>query len=268
MTKQLLQNYVWKRQTYANLGEQHARSAKWIQRRLDEVVVKKIVIASPRPLTLILDATFFSRSFGVVVFREAWTKKNLWWKHIRSEKIEHYAYGKRHLEANGFTIQSVVIDGRRGVKQLFSQIPVQMCHFHQAQIIQRYITKNPKLEASQELQKIVQTLTETNEYTFTQRLEEWHEKWQDFLKEKTTHPITERWSYTHKRVRSAYKSLKTNLPCLFTYKQYPELKIPNTTNQLEGFFTHLKGLLNVHRGLVQKRKVKLIDEILKGKTKF
>jgi len=30
----------------------------------------------------------------------------------------------------------------------------------------------------------------------------------------------------------------------------------------------VKELLNVHRGLIRKRKVKLIDEILKGKPKF
>ena len=250
------------------MGEDNNHSAKWVQRQLDDVYVQKVVVASPRRVTLILDATFFSRGFGVVVFREAWTKKNLWWKHISSEKIAYYKQGKEHLEANGFTIQAVVIDGRRGVKQVFQDIPVQMCHFHQAQIIQRYLTKNPKLEASKELQKIVAMLTKTDEYTFIQLLEEWHEKWKDFLKEKTTHPITERWSYTHKRVRSAYKSLNTNLPYLFTHQHYPEFNIPNTTNQLEGFFAHLKGLLNVHRGMKAKRRTKLINEILKGKTRF
>jgi len=265
---QLFHEYVWKRQTYTDLGEEHARSAKWVQRTLDEVSVKKVVVASARRVTLVLDATFFSRGFGTLVFREAWTKKNLWWKHIESEKLEHYQHGKKHLEVNGFTIQAVVIDGRRGVKQLFRDIPVQMCHFHQAQIVQRYITKNPKLKASKELKKIVETLTSTNEYTFSKNLIEWHETWKEFLKEKTTHPLTERWSYTHKKVRSAYKSLNTNLPYLFTYQKYPELHIPNTTNQLEGFFTYVKELLNVHRGLIRKRKVKLIDEILKGKPKF
>ena len=181
---QLFHEYVWKRQTYTDLGEEHARSAKWVQRTLDEVSVKKVVVASARRVTLVLDATFFSRSFGTLVFREAWTKKNLWWKHIESEKREHYQHGKKHLEVNGFTIQAVVIDGRRGVKQLFRDIPVQMCHFHQAQIVQRYITKNPKLKASKELKKIVETLTSTNEYTFSKNLIKWHETWKEFLKRK------------------------------------------------------------------------------------
>ena len=263
-----MQDYVWKRQTYTDLGGERGRSPKWVQRRLDEVVVRKIVVASARAVTLILDATFFSRGFGVLVFREACTKTNLWWKHIVSEKIEYYRQGKERLEANRFTIQAVVIDGRRGVKQLFAGVPVQMYHFHQAQILQRYLTKNPKLDASKELKTIVETLTKTDEDTFTKALNAWHHKWKDFLKEKTIHPITERWSYTHKKLCSAYRSLNTNLPYLFTYQKYPQLNIPNTTNQLEGFFTYLKGLLNVHRGLVHKRKVKIINEILKGKPKF
>lgn len=261
----MLDQYVWKRQTYANLGEENNRSAKWVKRKLDKIVVKKVVKISNWRLVLLLDATFFSRGFGLLVFREAWTKKNIWWKEIPTEKIEYYEQGKNHLEKNGFTIEAVVIDGRRGVKQLFTDIPVQMCHFHQVKIIQRYLTKNPKLEASIELKKFVKTLTKTDEYTFTKTLEEWHTKWQDFLKEKTTHPLTERWSYTHKKLRSAYRSLKTNLPYLFTYQKYPELNIPNTTNQLEGFFTYLKGLLNVHRGLSHKRKTKIINKILNGK---
>lgn len=263
-----MQDYVWKRQTYADLGEEYGRSPKWIQRKLDEVVVKKIVVASARAVTLILDATFFSHGFGVLVFREAWTKKNLWWKHVSSEKIVHYAQGRTYMEAHGFIIQAVVIDGRRGVKQLFLDIPVQMCHFHQTQIIQRYLTKNPKLEASKELKKIIETLTQTDEDTFTKTLNSWHDKWKDFLKEKTIHPITGRWSFTHRKLRSAYRSLNTNLPYLFTYQKYPQLHIPNTTNQLEGFFSYLKGLLNVHRGLIRKRKVKLIDTILRGKSSF
>ena len=100
---------------------------------------------------------------------------------------------------------------------------------------------------------------------FTEELSNWYNQWETFLKEKTTNPETGRWCYTHKRVRSAYRSLKTNLPYLFTYQKYPELNIPNTTNSLDGYFSRLKKLLNVHSGLNEKRKFKIIVEILKGR---
>lgn len=83
-----------------------------------------------------------------------------------------------------------------------------------------------------------------------------------FLKERTVNPITKRWCYTHKRVRAAYRSLKINLPYLFTYQNYPKLDIPNTTNSLDGSFSQLKMKLGVHRGMREPLKRKMIEEIL------
>lgn len=162
----------------------------------------------------------------------------------------------------GYTIQAIVLDGRPGVRQLFSDIPVQMCHFHQKQIITRYLTNNPKLEAGIELKKLVTVLCETTGQDFTAALDAWYGTWSSFLKERTTDPFTGRWHYTHKRLRSAYRSLKLNLPFLFTYEKHPGLKIPNTTNSLDGCFAYLKELVRVHRGSKRDLKGKIIEEIL------
>lgn len=140
-----------------------------------------------------------------------------------------------------------------------------MCHFHQKQIMRRYLTNKPRLDASIELKNIVKTLANTNEELFTNQLNDWHNKWKDFLKEKTTDFETGKRYYTHKKVRSAFRSLKINLPFLFTYLKYPELNIPNTTNSLDGYFNSLKSKLNVHRGLADKRRKKIVIELLKGK---
>jgi len=261
----LFHQYVWKRQTYADLAEKHDRSEKSVQRKLDEVKVKSIVKLNPQPLVAVLDTTFFSRQSGLTVFREPNLKKNIWWKFVDYERVRTYEMGRKHLERNGFAIQAVVLDGKRGVREAFSDIPVQMCHFHQKQIVRRYLTNKPKLEASIELKKIVSTLANTDEQVFAKELNEWGEEWKDWLKEKTTNPETGKRFYTHKRARSAYRSLKTNLPYLFTYQKYPELNIPNTTNSLDGFFNALKGKLNVHRGLSPKRRNKVVVELLKGR---
>jgi hypothetical protein len=74
--------------------------------------------------------------------------------------------------------------------------------------------------------------------------------------------VTGKWFYTHKRLRSAYRSLKINLPYLFTYQKYSELNIPNTTNSLDGCFAYLKELVRVHRGINKTLKRKIIQEIL------
>ena len=105
-------------------------------------------------------------------------------------------------------------------------------------------------------------MTQTDKESFSGMLNEWYQKWENFLKAKTINEQTRKWSYTHKRLRSAYRSLKSNLPYLFTWYDYPELNIPNTTNSLEGFFSSLKIKLQVHAGLKIKRKLKFINEFL------
>jgi len=166
------------------------------------------------------------------------------------------------VQDQGFKIRAITLDGRHGVRKLFSDIPVQMCHFHQKQIIRRYLTSNPKLPAGIELKAIVDTLTYITEEKFTAKFNTWCNKWDYFLKERTTNPITGRWCYTHKRIRSARRSVKTNLPYLFTYLKYPELNIPNTTNSLDGSFAWLKQKLGIHRGYTYQLRDKIIEHIL------
>ncbi len=264
LSKQLLRQYVWQRQTYSDLAIKYQKSGKWAQRKLDKVKVESIVKLTPQPLVVVADVTFFSHLNGLCVFRVPALKKNVWWKFVDYERINVYEQGKKHLEKYGFTIIAIVLDGKPGVRKVFEDIPAQMCHFHQKQIVRRYLTNKPKLEASIELKSIVDTLAKTDEYIFTKELNTWHTKWETFLKEKTTNPETGRWCYTHKRTRSAYRSLKTNLSYLFTYQRHPELNIPNTTNSLDGYFNSLKSKLNVHRGLADKRRKKIVVELLKG----
>ena len=263
--RKLLDQYIWQRQTCNDLAKKYKRSEKWIRNKLDENKIESIVRIKRKELILIADVTFFSRTNGLCVFREPNIHQNVWWQETVYETTNIYRIGRRHLEQNGFTIQAVVLDGKRGVREVFRNIPVQMCHFHQKQIIRRYLTNRPKLEASIELKEIVKILANINEKEFTKQLNDWHNKWKDFLKEKTINPETNRWCYTHKKLRSAYRSLKTNLPYLFTYLKYPNLNIPNTTNSLDGYFNILKSLINVHRGLNSERRYKIAIEILRGK---
>jgi len=218
----------------------------------------------PQPVIAIADATFFGRGYGVLVFRSPLLKKNIYWKEIIRENPGVYRQARKELESKGFTLKGIVLDGKRGVREVFSDIPVQMCQFHQTAILKRYLTSRPKTKAGQELRAIGLALTILTEQDFTVVLKEWHAKWKYFIKEKTFAPDGKHWNYTHRRMRSAYRSLKTNAPFLFTHQKYPELKIPNTTNSLDGFFGKTKTLLRVHRGLTQERRYKLIQEIFRG----
>jgi hypothetical protein len=253
--------YVYQRQTISHLSAKHKKSKDWIRKRIKNASINKYP-CTPQPVVVIADVTFFGRSSGLCVIRAPHLKKNLYIQEVQSESAEIYRQARIALENEGYTIKAIVLDGRPGVRQIFSDIPVQMCHFHQKQIITRYLTSNPKLQASRELKMLTKDLCKISEESFVAALDTWYTQWSSFLKERTTDPIEGKWHYTHKRLRSAHRSLRLNLPYLFTYQKYPELNIPNTTNSLDGCFAYLKELLRVHRGSTRRLKNKIIEDVL------
>ena len=260
MKDKLWNLYSKHKQTYKEIADSEHINIKTVQKRLDKSNIKQENI-KPCDIVLIMDTTFFV-GFGVMVFRSQELKKNLYWKYVKTERIDDYTAGVEHLQKQGWKILAIVCDGRRGIFNAFKDIPVQMCQFHQCQIVTRYITKNPKLSASIELKKLMLILVKTDKASFKWLLEEWHERWKEFLKEKSYNPETKKYCFTHRRLRSAYRSLKSNLEHLFVFEDYHRLNIPNTTNSLDGSFGHLKIKVNVHRGLKKHRKIKLIDQLL------
>ncbi len=170
------------------------------------------------------------------------------------------------LASSGVDIQSITCDGRRGLRALFSSIPCQMCQFHQVQIVTRYLTRRPKNIASIELRYLTSNLTQLDKSDFVERLDQWCLTHEDYLDERSTNEDTGKTWYTHKRLRSAYRSLRTNSDWLFTYREYEHLDVPNTTNSLEGLFSELKRQLHSHHGLNEHRKLRFIKDFLGSKS--
>lgn len=217
-----------------------------------------------RRVIVLMDTTYWGRNFGVMLFKDALSKENLLKYYIKNETNAMYIQGIKELQKNGFTIIAIVCDGRKGLIQSFPEIPVQMCQFHQSAIVRRYLTKKPKLKAAQELMEVVDLMKQTDKESFIGALDLWFEKWETFLKERTINSLTNKSFYTHKRLRSAYRSLKNNLSWLFTWYDYYALQIPNTTNAIDGHFADLKNKLRNHNGMSLKRKKKYIDGFLKA----
>lgn len=245
------------------LSVKYGCSIKTIQRRIDQYQVS-FQKQEPRKVIVLMDTTYWGRSFGVMLFKDSITKENLLKYYVKHETNSAYIHGIDTLKNQGFTIFAIVCDGRKGLIQSFENIPVQMCQFHQSAIIRRYLTKNPKLQASKELMEVVDLMLKTDKESFVGALGLWFDKWKIFINERTTNPLTNKSFYTHKRVRSAYRSLNNNLPWLFTWYDNFDLKIPNTTNAIDGHFADLKNKLRNHNGLSKQRKMKFIDEFLKA----
>lgn len=248
------------------LAARYAVSVRTIQRRLDKVEVRLDAAAdhNPRKVVVMIDTTYFGRDFGVLLIRDAHIGEILYRAFVKYETNGLYAEGVDSLRKQGFEIEAVICDGRKGLIGLFENVPVQMCQFHQIAIITRYLTRKPKTQAAQELRLITLTLAKTDKDTFIDALTRWFDKWNEFLNERTAGLETGKSFYTHKRLRSAYRSLKTNLPWLFTFSDHPDLGIPNTTNSIDGLFAVLKNKLRCHNGLKKSRRMKFIDEFFKA----
>lgn len=252
--------YTEGKQTYEQLSKKHGVCAKTIKRKLDKVLVKPRFIHS-RECVVLMDTTYFGRDFGVMVFKDP-IGDNLYWRFVKYETIALYLEGITYLRSLGIQIKGIVCDGRKGLFKLSSEYPIQMCQFHQVAIVLRYITRRPKNQASIELKEIVHLLPRTDKESFFGLLQQWNERWSDYIAKRITDPQTGKSHYAHRRLRSAYRSLERNKEYLYTWYDNPHLGLPNTNNQLEGTFTDLKNKLRNHNGLSRKRKEKFINDYL------
>ena len=211
---------------------------------------------------LIIDTTFYKK-FGVMLFRSWDLRKNLLYKIVDSEKNIDYKEGIEELQCDGWEITAIVSDGRPGLRSLFPNIPFQLCQFHKFQRVTQLISKNPKLEASKDLRELMFLLKDTDRRSMTELLRRWHEIWGDFLKEKTTNILTGKTHFTHKRLRSAFFSVRRDLDVLFTFQDYYNtLDIPQNSNSIEGYFSHLNAKLNIHRGTSKSTQINLINDLI------
>ena len=232
----LWQSYLTEKRTVKELSVMHKCSERTIRRKL-KLVAESFNPSFPKEATVIIDTTYFSRTFGVMLFQDATSGKILYRKFVKNETNKEY------------------------LLQAITSCPVQMCQFHQLQIIRRLLTNNPHLPASIELLALARKMFTIGKEKFLMEFGKWCARWEDFLNERTT-LISGKTTYTHRRLRTAKRSLKTHLKWLFTYEEHTEVNIPNTTNMLEGYNSQLKRALLNHNGLSDTNKKKFIDGFL------
>jgi hypothetical protein len=242
-----------------NLSDRHVR------RKLKEAPhPERIRLKRGTEIVLVIDTTYFD-TYGVMVFR-SWThRRNIYWIFVIEETNADYLSGIKRLKENfGYRVVAVVCDGKKWLCTQLKAIgyPVQHCQFHMVKTVTRYLTRHPNLEAGIELRHITMSLKSATRITFGKQLQEWHEKWKTFIAEKTIDSNTNRWQYTHRRIRGAYFSMMRTLPYLFTFEELSAYDIPKTTNSLDGTFSHLKQKIHVHRGLNIETQKKMVETIL------
>lgn len=259
---QVITDYIEGKQTLNQLADKYGVSRKTIRRDLEGMrYVQKI--SKDKEVAIQMDTTYWGRNFGLMVIKDVLRKKILWRKYVTHETIADYLEGVRWLRAQGFKIYGAVIDGMRGLAQALP-FPVQLCQFHQMLIVRRYLTQEPDLDASRELLELANQITKTDKESFVGMFKEWYERNKDVVNERSHDRRIKRKTppYMRPRLRSAYLSIKRNMPLLWTFYDHPELGLPNTNNGLEGIFSDLKTKLRVHSGIKREQRKKLIDEYL------
>ena len=125
----IFKKYIYKRQTLSDLAEEYKRSSRWIQKQIFEYE-PEIKKHKPREIILVCDATFYGKrkdKLGTLVFKDDITKEILLSKHIESELSADYKQLLNQLLKLGYTIQSVTIDGKRGLHKVFKEFPQYKC---------------------------------------------------------------------------------------------------------------------------------------------
>lgn len=214
-------------------------------------------------VNLRVDATYF-KQFCLLCYQD---------HHISYTQLIRFSDGERYEEIKedltnlitlGLQIESVTSDGHKSIlkaiKKALPDVTAQRCLVHIQRMCLLWLTQYPKHIAGIELRKIVLLLLKIKTHNdclyWTDMLDTWYKTHKEYLSEKTINKETGRYWYTHKLLRRSYFTIKRALPNMFHYLQNP--KIPYTTNGIEGYFSHLKNHLDLHRGLTTEHRANFI----------
>jgi hypothetical protein len=257
--------WVLERQTFKTLSRDSGLSVDTLQRIFYAFLKQSpsVKIRKRSSVHLRMDATYF-RQFCLLCYQD---HEDGYTQLIRFSDGEHYDEIKEDLNnliKLGVQIESITTDGHKSIlkaiKKSIPDVVAQRCLVHIQRMCLLWLTRFPKHSSGVELRHLVTLLlwikTDNDRIYWTKELEDWHERHRVYLQEKTFDQQTGRYWYTHKLLRRSYFTIKRALPNMFHYLVNPA--IPSTTNGIEGFFSHLKNHLDLHRGLTVQHRIDFI----------
>ena len=250
--------YQQQKQTIKELSLRFKISISTVKRRLHNIKCEWVQPPLNGGGFVHLDVTYWGRNFGVLLALDTESGKPLYLSFVKSETVKDYEEAVACIENRGYTIRGLIIDGKKSLFKSFSEYHVQMCQFRMKQIVRRYLTLNPRMQASRDLKTLADKLHRIHEADFRSEYQAWKEKWKDTIDHRSLHKDG-RLHYVHRRLRAAMNSLDFYLPYLFSFQREDCQGMPNTNNKIEGTFTDLKKNLNNHSGLTQENRKRFIN---------
>ena len=257
--------WILERQTFKTLSRDSGLSKDTLQKTFYAFLKQfpEVKVLKRKNVHLRVDATYF-KQFCMLSYQD---NDDGYTQLIRFSDGEHFEEIKEDLDnliKLGLQIDSITTDGHKSIlKAIKKSIPdvlVQRCLVQIQRMCLLWLTRFPKHPAGIELRRLVLLLlkikTNNDRLYWTRELEQWYTIHKPYLQQKTFHQQSGTYSYTHKLLRRSYSVIKRALPNMFHYLSNPQ--IPSTTNGIEGFFSHLKNHLDLHRGLTVEHRINFI----------
>jgi hypothetical protein len=259
-------DWVIGRQTLNQISDESGYTTRTLSRYFHSCLAKSPVFSvyPSERVNLLIDGTYFTNDLCLILYRDNTIKFTQLYRLTNGELYEELKEDLENLLKLGVQIESITCDGHRAllkaVRKVCRQAVVQRCLVHIQRMCRIWLTASPQSQPGIELRRIVSKLhlikTITDRDYWIVSLVEWYNQHQDFINEKSFNIESSRYWYKHKMVRRSFMVIKKALPDMFHYLDNP--RIPKSTNGLESFFGHLKGNLNIHRGLSHSHRKEFI----------
>ena len=270
--------WIEERQVYRYLSRDSGLSQSSLQRLFKRFLAKApaVAIRSKSKVHLLIDGSYFPGNLCLILYYDHDLRYVQLYRHTNQEKYKEIREDLKNLKKLGVEVYSVTCDGHKAilkaVRKALPEAIIQRCLVHIKRQVKNYLSERPQTEAGVELLRLsrqithIKTYEQSNEWLL--HMKSWIDSYHDFACEQSHNAETNRQWFKHKNLHAAYQLILNAIPNMFSYLDYPE--IPNTTNRLESYFTHLKEKLTLHRGLRIEAKKNFIKWYLffKNNTEF
>lgn len=252
-----VKKWIIERQVYKYLVRDSGYSQSKIQRIFNQYLnsAPVVEVRSKTRVHLLIDGSYFPNGLCLILYYDHNLRYVQLYRETNQEKYTEIKEDLQNLKKLGVDVYSVTCDGHKAIlksiKKVFPNAIIQRCLVHIKRQVRNYLSSKPKLEQSASLLKL------SNQITSIKSIEDsniwlgaffnWYKINHEFINQKTQSQNTGRFWYTHKNLHAAFSLLENAIPNMFNYLD--DEQIPNTTNRIENYFTHLKDKLRIHRGL-------------------
>lgn len=249
--------WVMERQVYQYLVRDSAMSQSSLQRLFKFYLNSppKNTVQSKGHVHLLIDGTYFKNGLCLILYYDYDIQYVQLFRETNQEKYREIKEDLLNLKKLGTQVYSVTCDGHRAITKavikIFPNAILQRCVVHVKRQIKSYLGTKPQLSEAKDLlyysRQITRIYTMEQAQQWLLAIYEWYKKNEAFINQKSVNEKTGTTWYTHKHLHQAATHLINAIPHLFSYLN--DDQIPRSTNEIEGYFSHLKEKLTLHRGL-------------------